>query len=74
MIAIYLKPIVKSKFSVEISMRLYSCSVYFRAVRGEISPQNSQIPPKILGHVINHAFNTNTLPSKFACCLSILVS
>ena len=41
---------------------------------GEISPQNSQIPPIILRHVINHTFNTNTSPFKFACRLPILIS
>ena len=42
---------------------------------GEISPPKlTNSPPKILRHVINHTFNTNTSPSKFACCLPILVS
>ena len=38
-----------------------SCSAYFKAVRGQIAPQNSQIPPKMLRYVINYT----TLNRKF---------
>ena len=52
--------------------QLYA-SVYFtESCRGVKSPSPiSQIPPRILRHVINHTFNTNTLnsPSNLACVL-----
>ena len=62
--------ILEVKFVKSIIERLPS--VYFsELLGGEIRPaKNSQISPKILRHVMHHTFNTNTSPSKFACCLA----